>query len=111
MRPNPLFANESSYHQDLWLCWKHHRESNVGGSVTNTMSLAQLSAWCATRFGPREIAADLIPRPFDIPGMVLDTARAAKEWHCQIETPLEGILDKIVEHAAKRPNWLDLTAS
>ena len=50
------------------------------GGVANSMSLAQLSAWCATHFGPREIATDPNPRPFDIPWMVLDTARAAKEW-------------------------------
>jgi CDP-paratose 2-epimerase len=83
---------------------------NVGGGVTNSISLAQLSAWCATRFGPREIAADPSPRPFDIPWMVLDTARATREWHWQVETPLERILDEIAEHATKHPNWLELSA-
>jgi CDP-paratose 2-epimerase len=87
-----------------------NRICNLGGGVTNRMSLAQLSAWCAARFGPREIAADLSPRPFDIPWMVLDTARAAKEWHWQVETPLERILEEIAEHAAKHPNWLELSA-
>jgi len=87
-----------------------NRICNLGGGMTNSMSLAQLSAWCATRFGPREITADLSPRPFDIPWMVLDTARAAKEWHWQVETPLERILDEIAEHAAKHPNWLELSA-
>jgi CDP-paratose 2-epimerase len=86
-----------------------NRICNVGGGVTNSMSLAQLSAWCARRFGAREIAADPNPRPFDIPWMVLDTARAAKEWHWQVETPLERILEEIAEHAAKHPNWLELS--
>ncbi len=79
------------------------------GGVANSMSLAQLSAWCATHFGPREIATDPNPRPFDIPWMVLDTARAAKEWRWQIETPLEEILNEIAEHAGKHPNWLELS--
>jgi CDP-paratose 2-epimerase len=87
-----------------------NRICNLGGGVANSMSLAQLSTWCATRFGPREITADPNPRPFDIPWMVLDTARAAREWHWQVETPVERILDEIAEHAAKHPNWLELSA-
>jgi nucleoside-diphosphate-sugar epimerase len=42
--------------------------------------------------------------------MVLDTTRAKKEWHWQVRTPLERILDEIAEHAAKHPNWLELSA-
>jgi CDP-paratose 2-epimerase len=84
---------------------------NISGGVLNSMSLAQLSAWCQKRFGPREIAADSKPRPFDIPWMVLDTARAAREWRWQVETPLEKILDEIAGHAEKHPNWLELSGS
>ena len=87
-----------------------NRICNFGGSVINSMSLAQLSAWCTTRFGAREIGADLSPRPFDLPWMVLDTRRAEKEWHWQVETPLQRILEEIAEHAAKHPNWLELSA-
>ena len=87
-----------------------NRICNLGGGATNSTSLAQLSAWCATRFGPRKVAADPNPRPFDIPWMVLDTAQAAKEWHWQVETPLERILEEIAEHAEKHPNWLELSA-
>jgi CDP-paratose 2-epimerase len=86
-----------------------NRICNLGGGVTNSMSLAQLSAWCAACFGPRKIAADPNPRPFDIPWMILDTARAAKEWHWQVKMPLETILNEIAEHAAKHPNWLELS--
>jgi CDP-paratose 2-epimerase len=84
---------------------------NVSGGLANSMSLAQLSAWCAQRFGSREITADANPRSFDIPWVVLDTARAAKEWHWQLETPLEKILDEIASHAEKHPDWLELSAS
>jgi CDP-paratose 2-epimerase len=84
---------------------------NVSGGVTNSMSLAQLSAWCARRFGPREISADRNPRPFDLPWMVLDSSRAAQDWNWQVATPLEKILGEIADHAEKHPNWLDLSAS
>jgi CDP-paratose 2-epimerase len=84
---------------------------NVGGGVANSMSLAQLSAWCASRFGAREVAADPNPRPFDIPWMVLDSSRAAKDWNWQVATPLEKILGEIADHAEKHPNWLELSAS
>ena len=87
-----------------------NRICNLGGGVKNSMSLAQLSAWCTTRFGQREIVTDPDPRPFDIPWMVLDTARAANEWHWQVAAPLETILEEIAEHAAKYPNWLELSA-
>lgn len=87
-----------------------NRICNLGGGGTNSMSLAQLSAWCATRFGQREIAADPNLRPFDIPWMVLDTERAAKEWHWQVETPLKEILEEIAKHAEKHPSWLELSA-
>jgi nucleoside-diphosphate-sugar epimerase len=40
---------------------------------------------------------------------VLDTARAAKEWHWQVEAPLERILEEIAEHAEKHPNRLELS--
>jgi CDP-paratose 2-epimerase len=100
------------------LVWKQMRSpdrrvepvQNVGGGVRSAMSLAQLSAWCAARFGPREISADPSPRPFDIPWMVLDTARAAKEWGWHVETPIERILDEIADHAERHPNWLELSA-
>jgi CDP-paratose 2-epimerase len=88
-----------------------NRILNVSGGLANSMSLAQLSAWCAKRFGPREIGAVREPRSFDIPWMVLDTVRAAKEWHWQLETPTEKILDEIAHHAEEHPNWLELSAS
>jgi CDP-paratose 2-epimerase len=88
-----------------------NRIVNVSGGLANSMSLAQLSAWCAKRFGSREITADANPRPFDIPWMVLDSTRAAGEWHWQVETRLEEILDEIASHAEKHPDWLELSAS
>jgi CDP-paratose 2-epimerase len=86
-----------------------HRICNVGGGVANSMSLAQLSAWCANRFGPREIAVDPNPRPFDIPWMVLDSTRASKEWKWKVATSLEEVLKEVAAHAESHPDWLELS--
>ena len=50
---------------------------NVGGGRPNAMSLAQLSAWCAARFGARPVAADLTPRRWDVPWVVMDSSPPA----------------------------------
>jgi CDP-paratose 2-epimerase len=36
---------------------------NVGGGRSSSASLAELSAWCTTRFGPRHVAAERETRP------------------------------------------------
>ena len=72
-----------------------HRIANFGGGVANSMSLAQLSAWCAKRFGPRDIGTDSNPRPFDIPWMVLgSSAGRPKTGTWQVATPLEKFRQK-----------------
>lgn len=87
-----------------------HQIVNLGGGVDNSMSLAQLSAWCARGFGPRMVSVEPKSRAFDIPWMVLDTGRAATEWKWKVETPLAKILEEIADHAEKNPNWLELSA-
>jgi CDP-paratose 2-epimerase len=82
---------------------------NLAGGVGNSISLTQLSAWCAKRFGSRTIDVDPAPRRFDLPWIVLDSSRAAKEWNWCVQTPLESTLDEIAEHAVKHPNWLALS--
>lgn len=83
---------------------------NVSGGATSAFSLHQLSAWCAGRFGPHVVAADPAPRPFDIPWMVLDSAKAARVWGWQPQTPVHTLLDEIATHALAHPDWLDLSA-
>ena len=85
------------------------RVLNVGGGLANSMSLAQLSEWCADRFGRMEIDSDPIPRRYDVPWLVLDSARAALEWNWRPATKLESILDEIARHAELHPEWLDLS--
>ena len=87
-----------------------YRVSNFGGGVANSMSLARLSDWCAKRFGPMEVGSAPKPRPFDLPWMVLDCARAASEWGWQVETPIETVLEEIATHAQSHPDWLEISA-
>ena len=83
---------------------------NLAGGNAGAISLLQLSNWCAGRFGARSVAADPAPRPFDIPWLVLDCAKAAHLWSWSPQTPLLSILDEIAAHAAEHPDWLDLSA-
>jgi len=86
------------------------RVQNVSGGVKSAMSLAQLSAWCTERFGPRSVVGDPAPRPFDIPWLVLDSALAKRQWDWQPARPVHGILKEIAQHAEKNPRWLELSA-
>jgi len=87
-----------------------NRIVNLSGGVANSMSLAQLSAWCAKRLGSRKIGSDSKARVFDIPWMVLDSSRAENEWGWKVETPITTVLEEIADHAEKNPNWLELSA-
>jgi len=89
---------------------KRPRIVNVSGGAKSAMSLAQLSEWCAERFGAYEVKADGTPRAFDIPWMVLNSALASKIWKWQPETSVENILAEIARHAESHPEWLDLSA-
>lgn len=86
------------------------RVVNLGGGVANASSLAQLSDWCAERFGPHAIGVDPAPRPFDLPWLVMDTRRAEDAWDWQPVTPLAHILEEIATHAEQHPDWLAISA-
>ena len=83
---------------------------NVSGGNGNRFSLAQLSDWCAKRFGPHQIGRDEALRPFDVPWLVLDSSRAETAWNWRPGTGLESILEEIARHAEEHPAWLDLSA-
>jgi len=83
---------------------------NLSGGAAQSMSLAQLSDWCAQRFGPHEVAVDPTPRSFDIPWMVLDSALAAQVWNWQPQTPFPAVLEEIALHALENPDWLEISA-
>jgi CDP-paratose 2-epimerase len=83
---------------------------NLGGGIAAARSLRQLSAWCADRLGPHEVASDPTPRPFDLPWVVLDSTRAARAFGWRPARSVESILDEIAAHARAAPDWLDVSA-
>lgn len=84
------------------------RVLNIGGGIANSMSLAQLSAWCAERFGPHHIGVLPEKRPFDIPWLILNAEQAQKIWKWRPAIGLDQILDEITRHAEQNPCWLDM---
>lgn len=86
------------------------RIANFSGGAASAMSLRQLSDWCAERFGPHPVVPDGTPRPFDIPWIVLDHAKASRLWAWQPATPTTAILEEIAAHAELNPGWLELSA-
>jgi len=86
------------------------RIQHAAGGIERAMSLRQLSGWCEARFGAHAVAADAAERPFDIPWMVMDSARAAAEWGWKPEISLAAILDEIARHTAEQPDWMEITS-
>jgi len=84
---------------------------NAGGGRPNAMSLAQLSDWCADRFGPRTVGTDNERRKWDVPWIVMDAARARAAFEWTPTVGLKPILDEIAEHHRRHPEWLSLTQS
>jgi CDP-paratose 2-epimerase len=84
---------------------------NFGGGTRNSISLAQLSKWCAERFGPHQVASDPEPRPFDVPWLVMDSRLAERTWNWQPAISLDAILQEIAEHAEAHPRWLETSAA
>jgi CDP-paratose 2-epimerase len=84
---------------------------NLGGGPENAMSLAQLSKWCEARFGSHQVASDAVPRPFDVPWLVMDSRLAEKVWDWRPTTKLETIRNEIAEHAEAHPDWLEISTA
>jgi len=82
---------------------------NFSGGVENSMSLSQLSDWCEARCGEHPVGAEPAMRAFDIPWMVLDNRKAKSVWDWQPITPIEEILEEILDHAKENPDWLELS--
>jgi CDP-paratose 2-epimerase len=85
------------------------RVQNVGGGVASAMSLAQVSSWCAARFGKHALGREAASRPYDVPWMVLDSGRAKRHWDWQATVRVEQILEEIAQHAEAHPEWLEVS--
>ncbi len=79
---------------------------NVSGGEPNSMSLAQLTAWCNQRFGPHQPVADGSERPYDVPWLVLDSGKALAVTAWKPEIGLHQILEEIADHVVAHPDWL-----
>ena len=86
------------------------RLANLSGGSASAMSLKQLSDWCTGRLGLHTVTPDGTPRPFDIPWIVLDHAKATRVWDWRPATGTVAVLEEIAQHAEKHPGWLDLSA-
>ena len=86
------------------------RVQNVSGGVAAAMSLAQLSSWCAARFGKHSVGCEPAPRPYEVPWMVLDSAMAKRQWEWQPMVGIEQILEEIAQHGEAHPEWLDISS-
>ncbi len=86
------------------------RLANFSGGAASALSLRQLSDWCAQRFGAHPVVPDGTPRPFDIPWIVLDHAKATRLWNWQPASSTPAILEEIAVHAEQNPGWLELSA-
>ncbi len=84
---------------------------HVAGGAEQTMSLRQLSAWCAARWGEQAVASDPKPRSFDLPWVVLDSRKAHETWNWKPKVALPSILEEIAKQAENEPDWLELSAS
>ena len=71
------------------------------------MSLAQLTAWCDERFGPNAPVADGSDRPYDVPWLILDSARAKNDFDWRPAIGIEMILEEIAVHVKEHPDWLE----
>jgi CDP-paratose 2-epimerase len=79
----------------------------AGGGPENSTSLAQLTAWCDTRFGAHAVAADLNERPYDIPWIAMDNTDCERHFGWQPDTSLTALLEEVALHAEANPDWLE----
>lgn len=82
---------------------------NVSGGAASATSLAQLSAWCSSRLGRHDVAGSAEDRPYDVPWVVLDHARATSLHGWTPEHKAHDIFEEIARHAERHPDWLDIT--
>jgi len=80
---------------------------NASGGAASATSLAELSAWCATRFGHHDVGSSALTRPYDLPWVVLDHAAATARHGWRPARTAISIFEEIADHAERHPGWLD----
>ena len=84
---------------------------HAAGGSRNSMSLAQLTAWCDERFGAHPAVPYTGTRPFDVPWVVMDSSRTEQAFGWKPEISLTNILDEIAAHVKTHPDWLSLAGA
>jgi CDP-paratose 2-epimerase len=79
----------------------------AGGGLSNALSLKQLNDWCDSRFGPHAPAADLTPRLYDIPWVIIDNRESQRTFGWSPATSMPALLEEIAQHAEQHPDWLE----
>jgi CDP-paratose 2-epimerase len=82
---------------------------NVSGGLEQTLSLAEMSAWCRCTLGERQVTANTEPRPYDAPWIVLDSRPARRQWQWQPRITVQQMLEEIASHAQAHPDWLKIS--
>lgn len=87
------------------------RVLNVSGGRESAFSLAELSAWCAARFGTKiDVLRDGSERPFDIAWLILDDAKARAIWDWQPAVTREALFEEVATFAEAHPDWMSVSA-
>jgi len=87
------------------------RALNVSGGLESAFSLAELSAWCASRFGrKRDVVGDGGERPFDIGWLILDDSKARAAWGWKPEITREALFEEVARFAEATPAWMEKSA-
>ena len=85
------------------------RTFNLGGGTEQSLSLAELSHWCAHRFGAHEVTGNPRARQYDLPWIIMDSTLARNTWNWRPQTALDQLLEEIAAHAEEHPDWLACT--
>ena len=84
---------------------------NIAGGLGQSMSLAELTAWCQTRFpdSATKVTSDPKPRAFDIPWMILDPQKAGAIWDWKPRTSVHAVCEEIATFAEDHRDWIALS--
>lgn len=80
---------------------------NVSGGRQNSMSLAELTAWCDQRFGRHPSTGDGSDGPYDVPWLILDSTQAGENFTWRPTIAINSILEEIAVHIEANPGWLE----
>jgi CDP-paratose 2-epimerase len=88
--------------------------TNLGGGLANSASLAELSAWCQTRFPDSKTVIPLPAgsppvRAFDLPWFMMDNTRAKENWGWEPGGTLTELCEEIAVFAEENAEWLAVT--